>query len=60
MRGWNENSPNFQSTKSRMMAVWDGLQQSADDDQDGQVNVDKDETEMPSRFYAITRIEFCR
>lgn len=37
MRGWDENSPNFQSTKSRMMSVWDGLQQSADDDQDGQV-----------------------
>ncbi|XKL66491.1 hypothetical protein PGB90_009911 [Kerria lacca] len=41
MRGWDENSPNFQSTKSRMMSVWDGLQQSADDDQDGQVSLDE-------------------
>ena len=37
MRGWNENSSDSQSIKTRLMAVWDGLQQSADDDQDGQV-----------------------
>lgn len=37
MRGWNENSPDSESIKARLMAVWDGLQQSADDDQDGQV-----------------------
>jgi len=37
MRGWNENSSDSQSIKTRLMAVWEGLQQSADDDQDGQV-----------------------
>ncbi|XP_065218819.1 calexcitin-2 [Planococcus citri] len=41
MRGWNESSSNFKQIKDRMMAIWDGLQQSADDDQDGQISLDE-------------------
>jgi hypothetical protein len=36
-RGWKDSDPKYAETKDILLKVWDGLQQKADANKDGQV-----------------------